>query len=247
MKKLFVLLLGITLCYGTFAQSRLDRIEDRVTLEIGQSPFFVSPLSHFYFGFSGIMQGDASVKEHTSFFKNPQLGFNIVELGVNAGRHIQFTLGADVNWTWYHLDKDHLWAPNSSNGTQVSVLPKELSLIKKVNTSIFTVPTFEFPLNVYFRAGRARVQLGASLELNMSGFTQFKGVDVTDQSINEMKNGLRYTKNISNNLLGYNAHVAFLFSNMGIYAKFRPRPVIAQNNGPQFNTWSLGLFWRFKH
>ena len=247
MKKLFVLLLGITLCSGAFAQSRLDRMEEKKSLEIGESPFFVNPLGHFYFGFSSLLQGDADIKGRTSFFKNPQLGFNMIELGVNAGRHVQFTLGADVSWTWYHLDKDYLWKPNGSGSSSVSIVTKESDNIKKVRTSIYTVPTFEFPLNIYFKTGRTRFQLGASLEPNMSGFSQFKGTDNNDQNINEMRSGLRYSKDIRNNLLSYNIHAAVLFSNIGLYTKFRPQPVIAQGSGPQFSTWSLGLFWRFSN
>lgn len=241
MKKLFAILLGICLTTSVIAQPN-DRLRNLI---LGNSPFYIQPLGYIQFGFSGMLQGDEMVTRHTSYFKNPQLGFSIVELGFNAGRYIQIATGADVSWTWYHVDRDYLWKPNEAGGTHLDLVTKESDGIRTVKQSIFTVPTFEFPLSFYFEGGRASLQLGASLELNVNGFTEFKGEDEKGQSINESRGGLRYTSHIKTRRLGYNAHAALLFHNVGLYAKFRPRPVVAEEYGPQFSTWTLGLMWRF--
>ena len=235
MKKLLAIFVGLSLCSGLFAQN----IRERYNRELGSSPFYFHPLSYVTFGFSGMLKGDASMTGHTSFFKNPQFGFNMLEFGVKAGRFVRFSLGADINWTWYHLDKAYMFVP--TDATSVAVVDKNLALVKEVKTSILTTPTFEFPLNIYFRSRRVSLQLGAALEVRTNAFCEFKGVDNLGHTINDMREGTFYSKSVKTNAIGYTLHVALCFRSMGVFAKFRPGNILADGHGPQFSTWTLGL------
>ena len=70
-----------------------------------------------------MLSGDEAVKNHTSFFKNPQFGFNILSFIYKPSRYFRASLGADIVWTWYQLDKDVLWVPVGSAADHVSILP----------------------------------------------------------------------------------------------------------------------------
>lgn len=235
MKKILAIVLALGLCTGAFARDFGNRFD----MGMGGSPFYCRPLSYLTFGFSDVLKGDSVMTEHTSFFKNPQLGFNMLEFGVRAGRYVKISLGADVNWTWYHLDKEYMWVPIGTN--KVEIVNKNLVGIQTVKQSVFTTPTFEFPLNVYFKTGRVGLQLGAALEVRTHAFCEFKGVNNMDRTVNDMRGGDFYSKNIRTNTLGYNLHVALCFRGGGVFAKFRPAPIIADGCGPQFSTWTVGL------
>ena len=245
MKKILTFLLVLSLCSTSFAQfrERTSQWADNTDFELGATPFSFRALGYLSFGFSSVLSGDEAVKNHTSFFKNPQFGFNILSFIYKPSRYFRASLGADIVWTWYQLDKDVLWVPVGSAADHVSILPTEIALMQSVKKSVFTVSTFEFPLDINMRAAGMGLQLGAALEVNLAGRTQFRGTDLAGNDVNCMGGGALYSKQIKTNTLGYNLHAAILLNHGGVFVKFRPRPVVQDGYGPQFSTWTLGLVW----
>lgn len=248
MKKLFSILLCLVLAGNAFGQGIGSRMADTdFAIELGDSPFSLQPVSYLHFGFNLTFNAPDLLKDNSSFFKSQQFGFNIIELSCRPYSSGSFSIGADVEWNWYHLNSDYMFNPysdietvSSPNGNRVSIQPKTTMGITEVRRSILSVCTFEFPFNFTQMMGRAYFNIGASAELNIPGCVQFKGKKGTD-SIDEMKGGTHYSNKITTNQFTYNVHAAIGYGGLGIYAKYRPKPVFKDGYGPQFQTLTIGL------
>ena len=247
MKKVFTILMALCMLTGVYAQGFGHRATGINEMEIGDRLDF-EVLSYLHFGFNGIVKND-DLSGKTSFFNSQQFGFNMVELAFRPYESGKISLGADVEWNWFHLNKDYVWLPFSegssnpfiSGGTRLGIFPKELAGVREVKRSIFSVCTFGFPINFTQRFGKGAFQLGVTPELNLNGFVQFKGTNLMGENIDEMRSGARYTKNINTNNFSFNVHAAISYGGLGLYFKYRPLNVVKENYGPQFNTITVGL------
>ena len=251
MKKLFVILLALGLGLSASAQRFSDAGEYN-DFEINDI-IDISCLSHLDFGFNGLVSGksDADYADNTSFFQSQKFGLNLIELIINPFKGFALTVGADVNWNWYHMNKDFFWIPYEpvpggiaiarENGTHVTVAPKELYGFKEINKSELSVCTFSFPIDLNFQAHKVCLTLGASPELNMKGRTRFKGIQYDGTVVKEYKTGARRSNAIATNFFTYNVHAALSYGGLGIFGLYRPGAQFQDGYGPQFQTWTVGL------
>ena len=250
MKRIFVILLALG--HGLSASAQ-------VFSEAGEYNDFevndvidISCLSHFDFGFNGLFSGksDADYADHTAFFQSQKFGFNMIELVIKPFRGFAFTLGADVNWNWYHVNKDFFWMPYEptpgliaprENGTHVLIASKEYYGFKEIKKSELSVCTFSFPIDLNFQAHKFTLTLGASPELNLKGRTRFKGVQHDGTVVREYKSGARRSNAIATNFFTYNIHAALSYGGLGVFGMYRPGAQFQEEYGPQFQTWTVGL------
>jgi len=261
MKKLLSVVFCFCLATGAFAQGFGSRMADvNLDYELGESPFTFAPVSYIYFGFNGLMNTDDNLNKYMGFFRSQQFGLNMLELAMSPFPGGRLSLGADFTMNWFNLNKDYMWIPYGypvngqpqgwgTNGRFVTFGPKEDYGIHEVKQSVLSVYTFGFPLTFSYTVGKVTMALGATLELNLDGKAQFKGVDTAGNNINEMKSGKRFSKKIGTNRLGFNVHAAFSYGGLGIFAKYNPIPKFYKGEmngavvycGPQFQSWTVGL------
>ncbi len=251
MKKILLTVASLVLATGAFAQGFGSRASNSgFYYQLGDSDFYLQPLADVHFGFDLATNATDEFKDNTSFFKSTQFGFNMLELSFRPYESGAISLGADVEWNSYRLNSDYMFVPYNAiptvaepDGNKVSIQNKTLMGIKEVKKSKLLVCTFEFPLNYTQKFGRFVIRLGASAELNLQGCVQFKGVGGVSgtDNIDEMGKGTRHSNQVSTNLFTYNLHGAIGYGGLGLYVKYRPKPVILENYGPQFQTLTLGL------
>jgi hypothetical protein len=262
MKKILAFVIGLGLASSAFAQGFGSRMADvDLDWELGDSPFSIAPVSYVFFGFNSLVNAESDLKAHTGFFRSQQLGANIVEVAIKPFEGARFSLGADFTANWYRLNKDFMWVPyvyssekftgRGENGLFVKYESKEANGIAEVKKSLLTVCTFSIPVNFSYTFGAFTAMLGASLDINLNGCSQFKGVDSQGNNIVELSSGNRYSRKIGTNRLGFNLHAALSFGGLGLYAQYTPmakfykgmvdgREVVC---GPQFQTLSVGIIW----
>lgn len=264
MKKVIALVLGLGLAAGAFAQGFGSRMADvDLDWDLGESPFSVAPVSYVYFGFNSLINAESDLKAHTGFFRSQQLGANIIELAVKPFEGGRFSFGADFSANWYRLNKDYMWVPyvyafgkfsgRGENGHFVRYEPKEENGIQEVKKSLLTVCTFSFPLSFSCTFGAVTAMLGASLDINLNGCSQFKGVDSQGNNIVELSSGKRYSRQIGTNRIGFSLQAALSYGGLGLFARYSPIPKFykyydqeSQKEavcGPQFQTLSVGIIW----
>ena len=265
MKKILALVIGLGVASGAFAQSFGSRLADvDLELELGESPFCVAPVSYVYFGFNSLINAESDFKALTGFFRTQQLGANIIEVAVKPFEGGRFSLGADITANWYRLNNDYMWVPfiyrdnrgytgRGENGHYVWYESKAENGIQEVKKSLLTVCTFSFPVNFSYSFGSITAMLGASLEVNLNGCAQFKGVDNQGNNIVETHSGNRFSKKIGTNRIGFNVHAALSYGGLGLYVQYSPMAKFLKFYdveskldiicGPQFQTLSVGIIW----
>lgn len=247
MKKFITFVMAICLATGAFAQGFGQHAIGINEIEIGDR-FDFEVINYLHFGFNGIIKNE-TVSSKTGFFRSQQFGFNMLEFGFLPYEDGKISLGADVEWNWYHLNKDYVWVPLSDGSSQsytaggsiLGILPKDLVGVSEVKRSIFSVCTFGFPVNFTHHFGKMALQVGVTPELNLNGYVQFRGLNLAGENVNDMRSGARFSKNIKTNLFTWNAHAAISYGGLGLYFKYSPKNVLQQNYGPQFNTFTVGL------
>ena len=261
MKKLLSVVLCLSLAAAAYAQGFGSRMADvDLDYELGDSPFSFSPVSYVYFGFNGLTNADDKLNKYMGFFRSQQLGANMVELAMTPFAGGRISLGADFSVNWYNLQKDYMWVPYGypvngqpqgwgPNGRFVMVSHKDDFGIREVKKSLLSVYTFGFPFTFSYSFGKVTLAMGATLEVNLDGMVQFKGMDTAGNNINEMSSGNRFSRKIGTNRLGFNVHAAFSYGGLGVFAKFNPIPKFYKGEmngsvvecGPQFQSWTVGL------
>lgn len=247
MKKILTFVMALCIATGAFAQGFGSHAAGINEMEIGDR-FNFEVISYLHFGFNGIVKND-NISSKTGLFSSQQFGLNMLELGFLPYEDGKLSIGADVEWNWYHLNKDYVWVPLSdgssqnytSGGSILGVLPKEIAGVSEVKRSVFTICTFGFPVNFTHHFGKLALQVGVTPELNLNGRIQFKGVNFAGENVNDARSGARFSKNIKTSLFTWNAHAAISYGGLGIYFKYSPQNVLQQNYGPQFNTFTVGL------
>ena len=247
MKKILTFVMALCIATGAFAQGFGSHAAGINEMEIGDR-FNFEVISYLHFGFNGIVKND-NISSKTGLFSSQQFGLNMLELGFLPYEDGKLSIGADVEWNWYHLNKDYVWVPLSdgssqnytSGGSILGVLPKEIAGVSEVKRSVFTICTFGFPVNFTHHFGKLALQVGVTPELNLNGRIQFKGVNFAGENVNDARSGARFSKNIKTSLFTWNAHAAISYGGLGFYFKYSPQNVLQQNYGPQFNTFTVGL------
>ena len=247
MKKVLAFVVALCLSIGAFAQGFGQHAAGINEMEIGDH-FDLEVISYIHFGFNGIVKND-DVSSKTGFFNSQQFGFNMLEFDFLPYKDGKLSIGADVEWNWYHLNKDYVWVPQSegssqpyiSGGSILGILPKGLAGIRDVKRSTFSVCTFGFPVNFTHQFGKLALLVGVTPELNLNGYVQFRGVNIAGENVKDTRSGARYSKNIKTNLFTWNAHAAISYGGLGLYFKYSPQNVLQQNYGPLFNTFTVGL------
>ena len=247
MKKILTFVMALCIATGAFAQGFGSHAAGINEMEIGDR-FNFEVISYLHFGFNGIVKND-NISSKTGLFSSQQFGLNMLEIGFLPYEDGKLSIGADVEWNWYHLNKDYVWVPLSdgssqnytSGGSILGVLPKEIAGVSEVKRSVFTICTFGFPVNFTHHFGKLALQVGVTPELNLNGRVQFKGVNFAGENVNDARSGARFSKNIKTSLFTWNAHAAISYGGLGIYFKYSPQNVLQQNYGPQFNTFTVGL------
>ena len=194
--------MALCIATGAFAQGFGSHAAGINEMEIGDR-FNFEVISYLHFGFNGIVKND-NISSKTGLFSSQQFGLNMLELGFLPYEDGKLSIGADVEWNWYHLNKDYVWVPLSdgssqnytSGGSILGVLPKEIAGVSEVKRSVFTICTFGFPVNFTHHFGKLALQVGVTPELNLNGRIQFKGVNFAGENVNDAPSGARFSKNI---------------------------------------------------
>lgn len=259
MKRLLSLTVCLGLAFGAYAQGLGNRLADTdFDIELGNSQFYVAPVSYFHFGFNGLTQTDSDFAGSTRFLRSQQLGINVVELAVRPSEALRFSLGADFRANWYRLNKNFMWYPYDpgimngenvkENGYCAGFGPFRPD-IQGVSRSTLSVLGLAFPLTFSYKFGQLTFALGAAVELNFNGVIRFKGVDYAGKPLNCTSSGKYFSNQIFTNRVTFDIHAAVSFGGLGLFAQFSPLPKFYQGIhngkevicGPQFQTWCVGL------
>lgn len=261
MKRILSTVICLCLATAAFAQGFGSRLADvDLDFELGESPFSLAPVSYIYFGFNGLTNSDADLRDKMGFFQSQQLGVNLVEFAVRPFEGGRLSLGVDFSSSWYQMNKDYMWYTYDykflgavpvpkENGLCVSIAPKELFAIKEVKQSTLAVSTFGFPLNFSYTFGRFTVLGGGTLEVNLDGVNSFKGVDLNNNGIDDRRSGMFFSKKIGVNRVTFDVHAGFSYGGLGLYFKYNPLPKFYMGTvdgkevicGPQFQSWTVAL------
>lgn len=209
-----------------------------------------SMIKYFGWGFHNVM-GDANFADNTSFGKNREFFLNIFQFAVKPSPNHIFSLGVDLNWDTYRLKENYCWVPSDlpsgSAASQYMVVSftsdghvSPAPFQGNVKKSLLRILSFDIPLDYTLKAGKMCLTLGASAEINLPGWTKFKGTanpEFTNFNTDKM-NG----KDIKTNIVTYNAHAKISYNEgFGIFFKYSPMPVLKEGFGPQFSTWTVGF------
>lgn len=238
MKKLFVLLAALSLSVGAAAQ-RFGSISEHTSLEINDW-FEVNPLSYIYVG----LKGPASLKDdqfapYTSFGRSQEFGFNLVEFAIHPYRSGTIAVGLGLDWDYYKLNSGRMWVPNGPDKSYIYTA----SVIEpwgKIRQSTLSVMSFNIPLNFTQHFGSLAISVGATAELNLAGIHRFRG-EYLGNEVNNRKSGDYFSKNIKTTLFTYDVHAVVAYGGLGLYFRYSPVSVLATEENPHFNTWTLGL------
>lgn len=232
MKKLIITLALVIAAVTAGAQEFAN------TPRIGRNNFFFSVLDHIGWGIampeSADASGDAFVNA-TSFGKNREFFMNIATLEFTPYPTGHLSIGADIDWSNYRLDKTHYW--DSSTANSVSVASAD-GLYSTVKTSRLRVFSFVFPLDYTQRIGPVSITVGAGGELNLPASNKFKGADTADATVKSRVRG------IDTESFTYNFHAVVSYYGWGLYVKYRPVPQFVNRSGPLFTSWTAGLYFR---
>ena len=236
MKKFFILIAASLLAVPSFAIGPLEDPEDESVVNF-------DVLDHFGFGVHGITPAadDANANQfnrHSKFGYNTEIFFNIATLSIHPYPTGTISIGADVDWDSYRVDKSSYWMLD--NDHHISIVDKnKYAEVKKTHLRVWG---FDFPIEFKQKIGDFSITLGGALELNMAGTTKFKGVVNTSLGGSEETTLSTFKANdIEVNRFGYHLTAKLQFFNFGFYAKYNPVPQFDGVNGPKFTTWTVGL------
>jgi len=239
MKKVFAAALAALVSLTAFAQS--FAIEDgEVTPATSSEESGNTKLKYigeFGFGFHIMKDGDAAFLNATpAFGKNREIFFSLFGAEYKPVQWVGISAMADLNWDAYRLNKEHYWLP--SNGS-VTIADVEGSNYTEIKKSVLRSFGFDFPVELRLHLGDVDIAAGVVGELNFSGRTRFKAVDLNGGVVKntpEMR-----VKDIQSNPFTYSYRASFSYSGIGLYVKYSPASQFKVGAGPQFSYWSVGL------
>ena len=222
----------------TFAQN-VEFNED-ADLSIRKGVFSTEFVSYEYFGDHYFLNADQSFLDIKGRV-NSEFVLNLVELRINPYESGMFSIGVDLAWDYYRLNKDHFWLPISDK-TGVDIASREASGFSKIKRSNLTVRSVSIPVSFEQNFGKCDLRIGIAGEYNYAGVSKFKAIDNNGTTIKETKSGERFSDSIKVRPFTYNVFGALSFGGLGLYVRYNPMPQFEEGFGPQFEkTMTFGL------
>ena len=159
--------------------------------------------------------GDNLYTKHTSIIRNYEAFINVLTYKFIPAEDNAISLGVDLGWNRYMPNKDYYFDYQKEQ----LVIGQTDPIIKNLKKNWLTI--------------------GASAEFNLPGYCRLQG----DSSAEVDKYNYKY-KGIKVNPFTANVHVSFTIYNIGVYAKYSPMKVMSAEQGPEFTTWTVGLFFK---
>ncbi len=246
MKKFFSLLAGLmAFCSVSFAQGFNnfgEGVSELTHFPISESEKFeFSGLSYIGVGFHAPFNPVSNdFLQHTSFFKNVEFYFNLAEVQFHPYDGGSVSLGVDLDWDYFNLERDSFWMPDDITHTQVSVLPA-VSEMKTVKKSRLSVMSFNFPLSFEHQIGSWSFRAGVTAEINLHGIVRTKGIDAK----NDSKTIEYYSNHILTRVFTHSYMVAASYGGLGLYVRYNPSSPFRYGCGPDFSSVTFGLVFGF--
>lgn len=238
MKKVLIILAAALLCQTAFAQS--FSFEDGNVEPRGRSYSIVEfgSVGIFGFGYHIMQEGDADFLAATpNFGANREIFFNLSGVRLRPVKPLSLSVGVDLNWDNYRLQKQNFWLPDGAGKVSIADLDAhpEYSSIKK---SVLRSFGFDFPLMLTLHLGPVNVSGGVVGEFNFPGRTKFVAYDNGGAKI---KNGSMRVKDIESHPFTYSYRASASAYGIGLYAKYSPCSQFMAGSGPQFSYFTVGL------
>ncbi|MBO4595512.1 MAG: hypothetical protein J5632_02740 [Bacteroidales bacterium] len=253
MKRIFIALGIVLACASTdmlaqtSAKDRLKEIEEMAVnahkrrVAKHNDLFSCDGLSHFYFGFH---QVSGQKELEGKFFQSHEIGFNVLQLGLNPANWVSLNAGLDLKWDQFELAKgyavemvDHKFAFNE----QDRIFADVTDFNQRIRTFALAVP-----VSLGFHAPWFSVKGGAEFDFNINKYTCIK-TDFVQNKYIDVHSRNRKPK-VENTLINYFAAVDF--DGTGLYFRYYPKSIFRDNSlaGTDKNDmkyWTLGLIFTF--
>ena len=225
---------------GMMAVAQTVEFNEDADLSIRKGVFSTEFVSYEYFGDHYFLNADQSFLDNKGRV-NSEFVLNLVELRINPYESGMFSIGVDLAWDYYRLNKDHLWLPTSDK-TGVDIASREASGFSKIKRSNLTVRSVSIPVSFEQNFGKCDLRIGIAGEYNYAGVSKFKAIDNNGTTIKETKSGERFSDSIKVRPFTYNVFGALSFGGLGLYVRYNPMPQFEEGFGPQFEkTLTFGL------
>ena len=226
MKKILSFVAFLAISAGAFAQDN-SFLAINSDNEMHALRFF----DHFGVGFTSPI-GDNLYTKHTGLTKNNEAFLNIVTYKFMPSENSTFSLGVDLDWDRYTLDKEYYF--DYQNG--LLCVGQTDPIISNLKKNWFDKFSIQLPLDYTLSFGPAALTVGASAEFNLPGYCRLQG----DSPAAADKYNYKY-KGIKVNPFTANVHAAFTIFHVGVYARYNPMKVMNEDQGPEFTTWTVGI------
>ena len=225
---------------GMMAFAQTVEFNEDADLSIRKGVFSTEFVSYEYFGDHYFLNADQSFLDNKGRV-NSEFVLNLVELRINPYESGMFSIGVDLAWDYYRLNKDHLCLPTSDK-TGVDIASREASGFSKIKRSNLTVRSVSIPVSFEQNFGKCDLRIGIAGEYNYAGVSKFKAIDNNGTTIKETKSGERFSDSIKVRPFTYNVFGALSFGGLGLYVRYNPMPQFEEGFGPQFEkTLTFGL------
>lgn len=225
MKKILSFVAFLAISAGAFAQDNF------LTITSDNEMHALRFLDHVGFGFTSPI-GDNIYTKHTGLFKNNETFINVVTYKFIPSEGNALSLGVDLDWDRYTLNKDYYF-DYQKNRLEVGQTEPIISNLKKNWFDKFSI---QLPLDYTKSFGPADLTVGVSAEFNLPGYGRLLG----DSAAEANKYNKKF-KGVKVNPFTANVHASFTIYNIGLYARYNPMKVMAEEFGPEFTTWTVGL------
>ena len=238
--KRIITIFAAVLAGGMMAFAQTVEFNEDADLSIRKGIFSTEFVSYAYFGDHYFLNADQSFLDNKGRI-NSEFVLNLVELRINPYESGMFSIGVDLAWDYYRLNKDHLWLPTSDK-TGVDIASREASGFSKIKRSNLTVRSVSIPVSFDQSFGKCNLRIGIAGEYNYAGVSKFKAIDNNGTTIKETKSGERFSDSIKVRPFTYNVFGALSFGGLGLYVRYNPMPQFEEGFGPQFEkTLTFGL------
>ena len=227
--KRIITISAAVLAGGMMAFAQTVEFNEDADLSIRKGIFSTEFVSYEYFGDHYFLNADQSFLDNKGRV-NSEFVLNLVELRINPYESGMFSIGVDLAWDYYRLNKDHFWLPTSDK-TGVDIASREA-----------TVRSVSIPVSFEQNFGKCDLRIGIAGEYNYAGVSKFKAIDNNGTTIKETKSGERFSDSIKVRPFTYNVFGALSFGGLGLYVRYNPMPQFEEGFGPQFEkTLTFGL------
>lgn len=229
MKKILSIFAFLAISAGAFAQD-----DDFLTFTSDNEMHALRFVDHVGIGLTSPM-GDNLYTKHTSIIRNYEAFINVLTYKFIPAEDNAISLGVDLGWNRYMPNKDYYFDYQKEQ----LVIGQTDPIIKNLKKNWLDKFSVQIPLDYTRSFGPADLTIGASAEFNLPGYCRLQG----DSSAEVDKYNYKY-KGIKLTPFTANVHVSFTIYNIGVYAKYSPMKVMSEAQGPEFTTWTVGLFFK---